>query len=315
MLDGAEKLARDLDRPLATGTVDLARCVAAFFLGDFENCRAFGDRAAQVFRNQCRGAAWELEQSQTFAYWACYWLGDMKELSRRHEILLAAATKRGARLAESQLTTFGGPFVWLARDEPEAASKALEKATAHWQDVEYQVYHYTALTAKTQIALYEGRANEALAMVEEEWPLVAGALLLHVELVRVYMWFLRSRCALAVAETTDQADPSRSLRVARRDARALRRMRPTWAKAAAAQTTAALALREGDRSTALDELERAIAWFDEEEFALLAWCARYRRDQIREGTPSAETREWFSLQEIRSPERMVRVKAPGFGFD
>ncbi len=211
LLIEANGLAEEINEPMVLGTVHLARGVAAFFLGNFLACRAFGDRAAQLFRQDCVGATWELDQSQAFSFWACYFLGDIANLAERQESLLAATRERGAHLAESQLSTFGGPFVWLAHDNPEKAKAALEISTSHWQNVEYQVYHNTALTAKTQIALYEGyegQAAHALKMIEEEWPMVAGALLLHVELVKVYMSFLRARCALSTLRSSP--DPRRA---------------------------------------------------------------------------------------------------------
>ncbi len=314
LLDEAAILAKEIDDPMLIGTVDLAHCVAAFFLGDFQACRQFGDRAAEVFRRECAGAAWELDQSQTFAFWSCYWLGDLVELRKRQENLLQVARNRGARLVESQLTTFGGPFVWLAQDDPVQAKSALANAAEHWEAVEYQVYHYTLLTAKSQIALYENLGVEALEMIEREWPLVASAMLLHVEIVRVYMHFLRARCALAAAD--QQANPERSQDIARRDARYLLRAKPLWGRAAGRLISAALAHRAGDSEAAITELDRAITKFDGENHHLVAWCARYRRGQLRGGSVgSAEVSEaldWMSAQGIVNPEAMARVKAPGF---
>ena len=39
--------------------------------------------------------------------------------------------------------------------------KPLLRVTAYWERVEYQVYHYTLLTARSQILLNEGRSSEA----------------------------------------------------------------------------------------------------------------------------------------------------------
>ena len=316
LLGEAGQLADELDEPMARGTVDLARCVAAFFLGDFATCRTFGDRAAQLFREECAGAAWELDQSQTFAYWACYWLGDLRDLTNRQQSLLAAARERGAQLVESQLTTFGGPFVWLAQDNPDKAKTAHANASAHWKDVEYQVYHYTALTAKCQIALYENRNEEALAMIESEWDFVAGALLLHVELVKVYITFLRARCSIAAA--IKAKDREHALKVARKDARTLKKLLPLWSKAAGAQIAASLAFLEEDTSLALSELDQAIAGFQEENFGLHEWCARFQKarliDPAGDSAESIKVNRWFEEHGIQNPEAMVWVNTPGFGL-
>ncbi len=319
LLDEANRLAEDLNEPMVLGTVHLARCVAAFFLGDFQTCRTYGDRAAQLFREDCVGATWELDQCQAFSFWACYFLGDLADLAERQESLLGLARERGAQLAESQLSTFGGPFVWLAQDNPQKAKAALETSMAHWQNVEYQVYHYTALTAKTQIALYEGQGEYALKMMNDEWPLVTGALLLHVELVKVYMCFLRARCALAASAQVSQLSSIQSqrlLNIAGRDAKTLARMRPIWGRAAAHQINAALAYQSGDVDRAILELEQAIAGFTKQEFGMHAWCCRYQLGRLRNSTESARelaaVDEWMAEQGILNPEAMVRVNCPGF---
>lgn len=316
LLGEAQELASDLNEPMVTGTVDLARCVAAFFLSDFSACRQYGDRAAQLFRERCAGATWELDQSQTFAYWACYWLGDISELSDRQSSLLSAAEERGAELGISQLVTFGGPFVWMARDDTASAKAALGKALEHWKDVEYQVYHYTALTAKTQLALYDGESERALAMMDEEWPKVRGAMLLFVEIVKAYMHFLRARCALAVVDRNPS--DSGALAIARNDAGVLSKMTPTWARSAALQISAALSLREGNREEARDLLESAIQGFDLSGFQLHAWCARHRLTELladpEREEESRAVEEWMASQGIVNPAAMADVNAPGFAY-
>ena len=114
------------------GLIKLSQCVSAFFLADPRSCRALGDVAAAIFREHCAGAAWELDQCNAFAYWSCYYLGDLPELARRQSVLLGCGQRqRSAKLAESQLTAFGGPFVWLANDDPAAAWEAVGRVSAY----------------------------------------------------------------------------------------------------------------------------------------------------------------------------------------
>lgn len=299
LLDEAAKLASEFDEPYNRGLLALSGCVAAYFLGEPARCRELGDLGAAIFRDQCAGAAWELDQCQAFAYWACYYQGDLAELSKRHDSLLRLARERGARLAESQLTTFAGPFVWLARDDPRAAWDAVARVSDYWAQVEYQVYHFTLLTARAQILLYEGRAAEALSMVEREWASVDRALLLHVELVAIYMHFLRARCALAAGDFDRAA----------RDRRSLSRIPTEFAEACADQIGAALALREGSRDSANSLLSRAIERFDETGFGLFARTAAYRRARLA-GDATAEL-DWMRSQGVVNPDALAAVNAPG----
>jgi uncharacterized protein YeeX (DUF496 family) len=314
LLGEADALAREIDEPMARGTVDLARSVAGFFLGDFEASRRHGDAAAKTFRDECVGAAWELDQSASFPYWDCYYLGDLAELARRQPALLAAARERGAALAESQLTTFGGPFVWLARDDPAGALESITRVQEHWKDVEYQVYHYTLMTARCEIALYEGRAVEALEIINREWNMVKGALLLHVEIVRMYMLFLRARCALAAAGQLD--DPLPALRHAERSARKIAGEKPRWGRGAACQIRAALAYRKGNADQAVSELERAIEDFDCQGLGLWAQFARRRLGEITGGDRGRQLLDahhlWVVEHGVENPEAMAGVNAPGF---
>jgi serine/threonine protein kinase len=300
LLAEASTLAGEANEPYARALIKLSGCVAAFFLADPRRCRELGDEAAAIFRDHCAGAAWELDQCNAFAYWSCYYLGDLRELSRRQEVLLGVARERGSRLAESQLTAFGGPFVWLANDDPASAWEAVARVGAYWERVEYQVYHYTLLTARSQILLYEGRGAEAFAEVEREWSSVGRALLLRVELVRVYMLFLRGRCALAAGR----------IDCASRDCRRLERMGAPFAAACASQIAATLAWRAGERENARALLDGAVLKFEETGFLFFARSAAWRREQIFGG--GAREAEWAAAQGIRNPAKMAQVNAPGF---
>ncbi len=314
LLDKAGQLARELDEPMARGTVDLARSVAAFFLCDFETSRRHGDAAARIFRDECIGAAWELDQSHSFPYWDCYYMGDLAELADRQDSLLATTRERGAVLAESQLTTFGGPFVWLAADDPQGAREAIADVEDHWRDVEYQVYHFTLLSAKSEIALYEGRSSDALESVTTEWPLLRRALLLHVEIVRVYMNFLRGRAALATASQAGRAEEA--LDQARRSARILSRMKPHFARGGGHFIRAALAHRERNAVRAVSELEKAVREFESDRLGLYANCARFRLGHLIGGDEGREliapVERWAREQRVQNLEAMVAVNAPGF---
>jgi hypothetical protein len=300
LLTEAETLAGETGEPYARGLVKLSGCVAAYFLSDPARCRELGDEAAAIFRDHCAGAAWELDQCNAFAYWSCYYLGDLPDLTRRQSVLLGAARERGTRLAESQLVAFGGPFVWLAKDDLAGAWEAVTRVSAYWERVEYQVYHFTLLTARSQILLYEGRAAEALAEVEREWSSVDRALLLHVEIVKVYMLFLRARCALAAG----------NVQMAARDRRTLERMRVPFATACGSQIAATLAWRANDREKAHSLLDGAVRQFEETGFLFFARSAAWRREQVF-GDGSRES-EWMAAQGVRNPNAMAGVNVPGF---
>ena len=63
-------------------------------------------------------------------------LGELGEMIRRFPILVKEAHDRGDRLAEANYTTFGGPFVWLAADDPEGAREAQANVMGDWSKQE-----------------------------------------------------------------------------------------------------------------------------------------------------------------------------------
>ena len=127
-LAAADALAARIQSPHAIGMVRMSEGVAAYFDGDFARCRQRCEEAAAIFRERCTGVSWELETCNTFALWPSYFAGDYADLSRRFFTLIAEVRERGARLAEADLTAFGGPFVWLAADDADGAARARSKA-------------------------------------------------------------------------------------------------------------------------------------------------------------------------------------------
>ena len=105
LLREASALAGEPGEPYARGLIKLSQCVAAFFLADPPGCRRLGDEAAAIFREHCAGAAWELDQCNAFAYWSCYFLGDLPELARRQAVLLGPRQKQ--RSAAGRVATYG----------------------------------------------------------------------------------------------------------------------------------------------------------------------------------------------------------------
>jgi serine/threonine protein kinase len=309
----AEALARRVDRPHATGMTLMSRGVAAYFQGDFAECQRCTEAAITIFSDQCTGASWELETCNAFALWPLYFKGEYRALTHRFGRLIGEVRERGARLAEADLTTFGGPFVWLAADDPDGAEVAVRGVMGEWSHQDFQVQHFTTLTAEAQISLYRGNADEAWNRVNTQWNGLADAMLLHVEIVRIYMTHLRARCALAAARTGNR---SPLLRHASRDARRLERERPAYAGALAKTIRAAIAHQRGDARAAEALLRQA-----GEELTTLGWgcfgiAARRQHGQLLGGTIGRRLVDDIDAdllrQGVKRPDRLCAVQIPGF---
>jgi len=79
----------------------------------------------------------------------------------------------------------------------------------------------------------------------------------------------------------------------------------------------AIECRRGEKARAVQNLEEAIRGAEACDLPQCAAAARYRLGELVEGTRGAElveaARAWMQEQQIRKPERMVEVWAPGFG--
>jgi len=314
LLAAADALAARIDNPHALGMATMGRGVAAYFHGAWKESREVCDRAVDIFRERCTGVTWELDTSSAFAYWSLWFLGELGEMIRRFPILVKEAHDRGDRLAEANYTTFGGPFVWLAADDPEGARQAQANVMGDWSKQDFHVQHFTTLTARAQIELYRGNAVAAWQHVTQQWPLMAGSALLHVECVRIFMIHLRARCALALAMQSN--DPEPFLKSAAKDAYRMGREKPAWCRCMPLMVWAALAHRDGDKARAATLLGEAAAGADAADMKLFAATAGRRQGLLLGGPEGATLVEkadaFMASQKIQNPARMADLMAPGF---
>jgi serine/threonine protein kinase len=312
LLDAAGALAQRLDHPHALGMTELSRGVAAFFWGDFAACRVHSQAAHAIFREHCTGVAWELDTCRAFGFWALYWLGEFAELAREFDEIVAEARARGARLAEADVTTWGGPFVWLARDDPDGAERAVHAAMATWSRRDFQVQHYTAMCAHAQIAIYRGDGDAAWRVVNDQWAGVASAMLLHVEIVRIYVTHLRARTALAAAR--HGRDPALLMRAAEDDARSLERERPAYAHALGKLLRAGVAEQRGQTEAAIALLRDAAPALDRLTWGCFGLSARRRLGVLIGGGEGAaivtDVDERLRAQGVIDPARLSSVQVP-----
>ncbi len=314
LLEEADALAKRIDNPHALGMAMMGRGVAAYFHGSWKEGRELCDRAADIFRNQCTGVTWELDTSNAFSFWSMWFLGDLAEMTRRFPILVKESHERGDMLAEANYTTFGGPFVWLAADDPEGAKQALGNVMGAWSKQEFHVQHFTTLTARVQIDLYRGDALAAWQFITEQWPAMSSSFLLHVECVRIFMEYLRARCALGAA--AGAADPRPMLAVAQQGARSIEREKPSWCKPLAVLLRAGLAAQRGDRTEAARLLGAAAAEFDRFDAKLYAATVRRRQGELLGDagrTLVEEADRFLAGQGVKNAGRMVELFVPAFG--
>src|SRR5262249_54660085 len=125
---------------------------------------------------------------------------------------------------------------------------------------------------------------------------------------------LRARAALAAAPAA--AEPGPLLHAAERDARRLRRERIAWAEALAQLVRAGVAARRRDADGARQLLEDAAGRLEAAGLRLHAAAARRRLGERVGGSKGhrlvEQAEAWMKGQNVRRPDRMTALLAPGF---
>jgi hypothetical protein len=151
--------------------------------------------------------------------------------------------------------------------------------------------------------------------IAEKWPLLARALLLRVQALRIIAWGSRARASLALAEVRDEAREPR-LREVERDARRIEGERvPSGVPLARLYMAGAAAVRgENGRASAL--AREAAERFDEAGMAMHAAAAWRAHGALEGGERGLElvrrSDAWLAAETVKDPTKLLRVVAPGF---
>jgi serine/threonine protein kinase/tetratricopeptide (TPR) repeat protein len=316
ILRRAQELARTVDHPHATGMYLWARGIGAYLVGQWKKAADYCDLAAQVFRDECTGAFWELGMAQRFMLSALLYVGDLADVSRRVPALLGAALEQGNILAATDLRTRLN-LIWLAADDPARARMEVIEAMKIWPRAGFHLQHYSSMLAMAQIELYTDDAEVAWKHVRGQYRELRESLLLRTQVLRVDSLYLQARTALAAA--MHASSPSRRhsfLNTAERMAGRLAKERMPYADPLVSLIRAPIAVHTGNHDAAIILLSAAIDGFENTDMHLRAMAARRRLGQTLGGDRGRELIEsadaWMLEQEIKKPEVMTRMLAPGW---
>jgi serine/threonine protein kinase len=305
------ELAQRVADPEALAACLGATAIAAFLEGRWGRANRLFEEALTVLREKCRGAMWQLDSYNLYQLGTLFHLGELRELGRRIPTLLAQAEQRGDLYAMTHLRSGLLSVAWLVRGDPEGARRGADEAILRWSRRGTHLPHFLDVLARTQIELYEARAVDAYERIHAWWPPLKRAMLLRVQFIRIKLLEVRARAALAVAARTGSPE---ALAEAGRLAKDLDRERAPWADAYASLTRAGVACCEGERTSAVLQLQRAESEFEGAEMALHAAVARRRRGEIvggAEGDAAVRDAEaYLSAQGVKEPARFMWMLAP-----
>ena len=318
ILQIARSIADRIGQSYLTGMVDLSQGTIAFLDGRWQQARRYCDRAAELLRDQCTGVAWELDAARLYAIGSCFRLGETGEIMRRLTPQLEDAQFRGDLFAMTMLRTGHSNIAWLAADQAEEARHQGRLARGQWSYAGFQLQHWNMLLGEASVDLYAGEGRRAWDRMRASWPAFRRSMLPRIAYARATMVLMRGASALAAAE--ESRDPSAAktfLGDAEHAADDLERGRIAALRPTGLLLRAGVEAMRRKSDRALSLLEEAAQGFDAAEMALCAAAARRRHGQLAGGDAGrAEVQSadvWMSAQQIRNPERMTRMLAPGFG--
>lgn len=313
----ARGLAERVGDPHAVGFTMLTGGIAAWILGRWKEARELCERAEATFRERCTGAVWEILTAQLFSLASLFFLGDLKELSRRLPILLEEARERGNLLAATFLRLgFFSYVVWLAADDPERARHELQQGYEQWSQRRFDFPLIWARGAQRDIVLYTGEGLDVPEPLPARWRPVAQAFDRFTQAAYILGLHSRARLRLALAATrTEDRRRAALLRGAEQHARRIERERTAWGDLLVLLLRAGIAADHGDRRRAGEVLAAAEQGLAAADMALHAAVARRRRGEVvggEQGRALVEAADsWMAGQGIQNPERMAAMLAPG----
>jgi hypothetical protein len=303
----ARKVSRRLNDPYLRAMLLQSHGAAAALSGLWRKAVRLLDRAGRLFRDKCKGVAWERGTGHRFTLWPLFFMGDVPEIARRLPRLIEEARERDNLYGLTSISLVIRSFVLLAQDEPARAREELAAVMGKWSRSGYHVQHMNQLFDECRIDLYEGKVRSAWERLSRDWQSLEQSRLLMVQQVRVFVLHLRASCALALARAEGE---TKLLDVARRDAKTLQREGAKWA------TALGLLLEAAVSPDPVPLLRRGLELC--RKTAMHLYAAAALRQLARLG-PEPERAAWaaeaarlFAEREVRNPARMSALLTPGF---
>lgn len=239
--------------------------------------------------------------------------GQFVELWRGLAETTRDARRRSDRFLEAGLSLTVNQ-AWLAQDQPEEALHRIEQSTFQQSTAAYTFQHWYEELARADLELYLGHALEHLPRYRQAFRKMTRTYVYTVRLHRILAWHALGR--LLVASAKKAADPGPLLAEASKLATRIDAFGLGYGRAYASLLEGAVARQRGEVATARRALEQAIKLADEAGTEQYAAAARYRLGAMVGGIEGQalldDARVWLRRQDIRNPERMLEVWAPGF---
>ena len=312
----ARSVAERSGDPLALAWSCLAAGVSYLQFGKWRSSVATLEETLRILRKECRDVTWEIATASTCQLLALNDLGDYAEMTAKCPPLLQGAMDRGDMYAATNIGTWVLPQVRLAADDAAGAGDSIREYASRWSQQGFHLQHLWALISEAYVDLYQGKGDEAVRRLDQQWRAAKGSLLFRIYLPRTFSYHVRARACLQSAESA--ADPGPLLAQVLHDCQSLEQENTPFTAAAALLLHAGIASVRRDKAGAVELLRRAEQAFIGADMNAYVAAVRYAMGSMLGGDGGSEMRkrasEWMAQQGIRNPERMAALHAPGFGL-
>jgi eukaryotic-like serine/threonine-protein kinase len=303
ILAGIDDLAKASNSPYDQAWAEMSKGVTSWFLGGWEDTWTHCTEASRLYRERCRGVAWELAICDAYRLPSLTYLGDLPKVAELVPLAFRAATERGDLFAASNLRMGQQGMVLLARDRPADAIREAKEAIAAFSSTTYLLPHYHFLLAEAQAELYRGNAARAWQRVNEDWKGMGQAKLLLAQFVRIEIRHLRARAALALA-AEDSGQRSALVREAEKESNIIAKDRVSAAMPFAESIRAGVATLKGKKSDAKKHLEQARSGFAKAKMKLYEHAVMHHQGAESEATA------FMSSIDVKHPASMISMLVP-----
>lgn len=303
-LSKLEELAAGLDTPYASALVCIAETALLFFSGRYAESLVSSAKAYELLRG-ATGAYWERSWISLLRFGALEYVGDMSELASEAPIRAREADERDDRFTIG-LLIMSVAYAQLMADTPDEATRFLE-AQQKRLGPGFSTFHHLMIHRTVDALLYQGKAVEACAFIEQHWEEIASSHPFRGRLMRAVSYCMRAR-AMTSAYAITRSPAYR--RTALSDLRALSRLQCGY-RGFVTALHANLLWTDGHHEKSAELLERAIAEFDRDQVTRFAVCARRRFGEVLDngrGTSLVEAADReLKSQGVKNPERWIAV--------
>jgi serine/threonine protein kinase len=296
--------------PVLVGFDLAARGGVAFFTGDFPRAAETLGAAELHFCEHTTGTAWELGTTRVFRLLSLAYMGSYRQLRQGFDKYVRDAARRGDRYIETTVVRALN-VVWLVDDAPADAHQDLDRLSWTPPSMGYHVQHWYELRSRSELDLYEGLGHMTRERRQAEFKGLSQALLLRVQSIRTYAYWLQGR--LAITEAWQARASDRALSDAARMARLLDKEHGSYTCVWANLLRAGSATRTTDL---VDGLRSAISLADERSMRMCASAARLRLGEALGGDEGAilvaEAEAWMRSEGVKNPASMTHLILPSF---